>query len=82
MDYAEQHPYVTQLQLEEADTRLETARQLRRPAMLLRPHLYQLGSIWYARYTDKDGNVCGPTGQGNSPAAAFADFDVQWERKD
>lgn len=55
----------------------DTAREQRRPHVLMKPSLGKDGNMWCALYGDNiQEGVCG---FGETPAQAMADFDKNWE---
>lgn len=59
-----------------ADHDERRAAELRRPCMLLRPKLFQDGNAWCALFGEDI--AVGVCGWGESPAAAYLDFDRAW----
>lgn len=62
-----------------AARQMEAANELCRPSYLYRPALSLDGNKWCALYGVNLHD--GVAGFGNSPAEAYADFDVQWTTK-
>lgn len=64
---------------EAASFERDRAADMKRPSYMLRPELSKDGDKWIALYGDN--LVVGVVGCGDTPEAAFADFDRAWVSK-
>jgi hypothetical protein len=59
-----------------ADLRLDTAKEMMRPFMLLKPSVLKDGNKWCALYGDNLQD--GVAGFGDTPEQAAIQFDIEW----
>lgn len=59
-----------------ADAERRAAEMKRLPSVLYRPSLFKRDGLWIALYGDEGSQ--GPSGRGETPEQAMADFDKNW----